>query len=359
MDTVLETPLSWALEPIKAYPELQGVQGIFKQCPEDFMVEELPNYHCSGEGEHLYLFVEKRDTNTLWLIKQLARYLELPISHVGYAGLKDRTAVTRQWLSIYWGLKRPAPSYTAFEQATGVRVLQENRHERKLRRGQLFGNRFKIVIKDVQGNRSEIDQRLEQISMQGVPNYFGPQRFGFEGQNLNQAQRMFQTKKKPSSREKASLYLSSARSYLFNWVLSQRVQQGTWQIPLVGEYYRENDDGSMKVPETVSCTQNDTGLERDNRLALTGPLWGRGKLSTSDQVMEIEQKLSQNFPLLCNGLEYSGLSQDRRLLTSKLDDTQWHWMNGDIILKFSLTAGSYATVVLRELGDIKQLIHLG
>lgn len=359
MDTVVDSPLNWALEPSKAYPPLQGVEGTFKQCPEDFIVEELPNYQCSGEGEHLYLFVEKRDTNTLWLIKQLARYLELPASHVGYAGLKDRTAVTRQWLSVYWGLKRHTPNYTAFEQATGARVLQENRHEKKLRRGQLYGNRFQILIKDVQGSHSEIDKRLKQISTQGVPNYFGPQRFGFEGQNLTQAQKMFQTRKKPFSREKASLYLSSARSYLFNWVLSQRVQHGSWQLPLLGEFYGDNDVCSREALNLSGCTQNDTVLDVDNRLALTGPLWGRGSLSTSDQVLEIEQTLSQSFPLLCDGLEHSGLSQERRLLTSKLGDIKWHWIDGDIALKFSLAAGSYATVVLRELGDIRKPTYSG
>jgi tRNA pseudouridine13 synthase len=347
--------VSWQLNGACAYEAL-AVTGVYRAEAEDFCVTELPAFECAGEGEHLYLYIEKKNTNTQWLAKQLASHVGVAESDVSYAGLKDRKAVTQQWFSIYWGLKKPAPNYAAFEQETGAKILQETRHTKKLRRGDLQGNAFTLKLTGLEGDLSALDSRLRLIFNQGVPNYFGPQRFGFDGQNLDRAFSMFERKRKERNRQKYGLYLSAARSYLFNWVLDQRIQQGQWQTPLIGDHFNLQVSAQNKESglDQGAESQQNRLFPKDPEFTITGPLWGRGRSPVTAEAQALEDEMQQQFPVFCDGLEHGGLSQDRRMLTSFLYNGQSYWEQNTLILSFTLAAGCYATAVLKELGQISE-----
>lgn len=178
--------------PVSSYPRAYGrpdSTAIIRSQPEDFQVEEQLGFQPEGEGEHHFLYLKKRNTNTEWLAKQLARFSRVPLKDVGYAGLKDRNAVTSQWFSI----RIPGtdtPDWKELE-CDDLKLLQAARHRRKLRRGALAQNRFKLRLRKLNTDRSEFENRLNQIASGGVPNYFGEQRFGHDQNNLTFANQLF------------------------------------------------------------------------------------------------------------------------------------------------------------------------
>ena len=322
------------------------VSGVLRAQPEDFFVDEVLAFEPDGEGEHVLLQVEKRNTNTQWLADQLARFAGIPKRDVSYAGLKDRNAVTRQWFSL--GLAGTTEPDWDNLNIDNVRVLQHERHRRKLRRGTLQGNRFHLVIRNVQGDLATLETRLQHIAQQGVPNYFGEQRFGHHGANLEQAVMMFQGKR-IKDRHKRSLYLSAARSYLFNDLLSQRVARGDWNHAIPGDVMLLAGTNSYFVPEV-----NDAAIPQ--RLANfdihpSGCLWGKGDTSAQAEAAELERTLAEAHPVLCRGLEQAGLKQERRALRLPVADLEWELDTPQQLLelRFFLPAGTYATTVLREL----------
>jgi tRNA pseudouridine13 synthase len=321
------------------------VRGVMRTQPEDFFVDEVLGFEPDREGEHVLLQVEKRNTNTQWLADQLARFAGIPKRDVSYAGLKDRNAVTRQWFSL--GLAGAAEPDWDNLPIDNVRVLQHARHRRKLRRGALQGNRFHLRIRELQGDLAALETRLQRIAQQGVPNYFGEQRFGHHGANLQQAEAMFQGKR-IKDRHKRSLYLSAARSFLFNELLSQRVASGDWDRAIAGDVMLLAGSNSYFVPET-----NDTTIQQ--RLSsfdihLSGCLWGKGDTPAQAEAAELERTLAETHPVLCRGLEQAGLKQERRALRLPVADLQWQLAAAEqtLELRFMLPAGAYATTVLRE-----------
>ena len=284
------------------------LQARFRVAPEDFHVEEIDGFEPTGEGEHLLLTVEKRGMNTAFAAKRIARWAGIQEMGVGYAGLKDRHAVTRQRFSVHLP-KRVAPDLASL-QDDSLRVLEHAWHHRKLPRGALRGNRFELVLRQVQGEREAIDQRLEAIARGGLPNYFGEQRFGRDGDNVEAARRMFAGQR--VRREQRSIYLSAARSAMFNAVLSARVQAGDWSTGRDGEVWMLEGSQSVFGPEAA-----DDGLaERAGRLDIhpTGPLWGRVELRCAGACRELELAVTEVFPDLRQGLEDAGLKQERRAL---------------------------------------------
>ena len=321
------------------------VSGVLRTQPEDFFVDEVLGFEPDGEGEHVLLQVEKRNTNTQWLANQLARFAGIPKRDVSYAGLKDRHAVTRQWFSL--GLAGAVePDWDSLN-IDNVRVLKHARHRRKLRRGTLQGNRFQLVIRNLQGDLATLEPRLQHIAQQGVPNYFGEQRFGHHGANLEQAVAMFQGKR-IKDRHKRSLYLSAARSYLFNELLSQRVARGDWNHAIPGDVMLLAGSNSYFVPEV-----NDAAIQQ--RLASfdihpSGCLWGKGDTPAQAEAADLERTLAETHPVLCRGLEQAGLKQERRALRLPVAELEWEVDAPKQLLelRFFLPAGAYATTVLRE-----------
>ncbi|MBW8311801.1 MAG: tRNA pseudouridine(13) synthase TruD, partial [Rhizobium sp.] len=224
------------------------LSALYRVAPEDFVVEEIPGFEPTGQGEHLLLTVEKRGANTVHIAKRLARWAGIPEMGVGYAGLKDRHAVTRQRFSVHLP-KRVAPDLAALQDEE-LRVLDSAWHNRKLPRGALKGNRFELVLREVAGEPDAIGQRLAAIAAGGLPNYFGVQRFGREGDNVEAARRMFAGQR--VHRDQRSIYLSAARSEMFNAVLAARIAAGDWASGREGEVWMLDGTQSVFGPEPAT-----------------------------------------------------------------------------------------------------------
>jgi tRNA pseudouridine13 synthase len=317
--------------------------GKIRSLPEDFIVKENLSFEPSGAGEHVFLQIEKKGENTEYVARQLSRFANVRQRDVSYAGLKDRYAVTTQWFSV-WLPGKADPDWTQFESGS-MKVLQAARHARKLKRGVLSGNSFKLVIRDWQGDQATTIRQLEQIKAHGVANYFGSQRFGNEGQNVNKALAMFEGAK--TGREQRSIYLSAARSYLFNQILAYRVTHNNWNQPVLGDTYQ--------FDLSHSCFQSEQpDAEIIRRLAAkeihpTGVLWGKGNADVSGEALVIEQAVIDAHQQLAQGLIANVIDRDRRSLRVKVQNLHWQFLNDDALeLCFTLSAGSYATSVLRE-----------
>ncbi|WP_426801474.1 tRNA pseudouridine(13) synthase TruD [Xanthomonas campestris] len=329
---------------------------------EDFQVDELPAFDASGEGEHLLLSVRKRGQNTAYVAKRLAQWAGIAEMGIGYAGLKDRHAVTTQRFSVHLP-KRIAPDLSALDD-DDMQVVEHTWHNRKLQRGALHGNRFVLTLREVVGDQTAIDARLHAIAARGIPNWFGEQRFGRDGGNVAAALAMFgytrqldgtlaPAPKRRLRNDQRSLLLSAARSALFNQVLTARVEQGDWDAPLDGEAWMLDGSRSVFGPEPWS----EVLAERLARFDIhpSGPLWGAGELRCSADAAAIEQAaLSDPQSLaLRTGLEAAGLKQERRALRLRPQALSHAWSDAQTLqLTFALPPGCYATAVLWELGEV-------
>jgi tRNA pseudouridine13 synthase len=332
---VSELPFAFGAAPLTAR---------LRVAPEDFIVEEILGYDTDGVGEHALLWVEKRGANTDWVACELARFAEVPPVNVGYAGLKDRHAVTRQAFSVQLP-GRPDPDWSTFPHAE-VKVLAATRHGRKLKRGALRGNRFVLTLREVQGEREAAERVLQQIAARGVPNYFGEQRFGREGGNLAQARAMFAGRR--MDRDKRSILLSAARSQIFNSVLALRVEQGTWDTALPGEIWSLAGSRSWFGPEPFDAAL--AGRLAQGDIHPSGPLWGEGEPPSADVVGALERQVAAQYADLAEGLVKARMEQERRALRLMPKDLRWRWLDDATLeLAFELPAGAYATVVVREL----------
>ncbi|WP_066963399.1 tRNA pseudouridine(13) synthase TruD [Microbulbifer sp. Q7] len=308
-----------------------AIRADFRTEPEDFVVDELAapeRATASGEGEHVLIQIKKRGANTGFVAQQLAQLAGVQSKDVGYYGLKDRHAVTTQWFSV-WLAQKPEPEWQRVN-SDEISVLQHYRGLRKLRRGDHLGNRFQIRLRNVQGDRVKADEVLAQMPG-GVPNYFGEQRFGHHGGNLDLVNRLVADqqagKRGRVPRNQKAFAMSAARSWLFNQVLASRVRQGNWLEALSGE------------PEPQG----------------SGPLWGRGRNLASDVQLALEEAAMAPWKPWCDWLEHCGLSQERRALLLVPQGFQATWEGDDLTLNFALPPGTFATAVLRELAELANL----
>ena len=336
-------------DPVAPLPRAWGGvagSGSLRVSPEDFQVVEDLGLEPSGAGEHVFLKIRKRNLNTLEVAGHIARLAGVRQRDVSYAGLKDRAAVATQTFSVHLPGK-PEPDWRALE-GDNLRVLDARRHHRKLRRGTLRGNHFRLRIPDFHGDAGLLAQRLEQVSAGGVPNYFGSQRFGREGSNLQRAQALFAGELKKVRRDKRSIWLSAARSWLFNLVLAERVRQGNWNRLLEGDVMQlAGRSGQFHARHDNDLAER---LERQE-VHVTGPLCGRpGRaLVPEGMALALEQKVLASRQAWTEGLRRFGLEQDRRPLGMRVMDLQWGLQGTQLELGFRLGRGSYATVVMREL----------
>ena len=325
------------------------LSAFFRSRPEDFQVEEVDGFEPAGQGEHLLLTVEKRGMNTVHAAKRIARWAGIPEMGVGYAGMKDRHAVTRQRFSVHFP-KRVAPDLAGLV-SDDLRVLASVWHNRKLPRGALKGNRFVLLLRGVEGDPAAIGQRLQAIASQGLPNYFGEQRFGREGDNVESARRMFAGER--VHRDQRSIYLSAARSEIFNAVLGARVADGSWASGAEGDVWMLDGTQSVFGPEPASDELAARAARQD--IHPTGPMWGLGELRPTGAVRAVEQTASAPFADLRAGLEAAGLKQERRALRVRVDGLAWQWPEpGQLQLAFGLSPGAYATGLLEALGDVRE-----
>lgn len=337
----------WRLD----WPVSMGVraaQAALKACPADFVVDEnLDVSGCKG-GEHLLLRIEKTGDNTEYVARQLAVLAGCRHFDVGFCGLKDRHAVTRQWFSVY----RPGQEGEDHELVDRVAetwpVLEQCRALKKLRRSDHQGNRFEIMLTDVNGQQAAVDRALTQLREAGCPNYFGSQRFGHDGRNLDRAIAMdpatmisgrgHKGKKRGRGRSSSGgsesknvLYFSAARSWLFNEVLAHRVNAGNWQARLDGE----------------------PGLPGKEDTAVTGPLWGDGGTSALSVQGELERAIVSRYPQVEAVFAITRMRPERRRLILMPEKLQWQWLSADrLSLSFGLAPGQYATTLLGDVFDL-------
>lgn len=319
--------------------------AVIRRQPEDFRVTERLSFPLDGNGQHVFLLVQKRNLNTDDVSKLLARFANVKQVAIGYAGLKDKHAVTRQWFSVDLAGK-PEPLWSELE-TEDLQVLEVTRHSRKLKRGAIAENRFEILLRGFKGDPGELEQRLEKIKLSGVPSYFGEQRFGYNESNLKKAEELAKNPQKKIKRHMRSIYLSSVRSFLFNQVLSRRVSDNSWDSPLAGDVFMLDGSHSIFSPEQIDDEIKRRVTEKD--IHPTGPMWGAGELISHLEVLELEKQLASDYPQWCAFLEKAGLKQERRALRLPVRRLEWGQQDGNVLLKFALSAGSYATVVLREL----------
>ena len=322
------------------------LNGMIRTLPEDFKVDEKFSFDFTGEGEHALIHIEKTDTNTDWLARQIAEVSGLKKGDVSYAGLKDRKAVTTQWFSV-WLPGKPDPDWSLLN-SENVKVLDSCRHNRKLRRGSLLGNQFTLTVRNIEGDASDLEYRMNTIKQNGVPNYFGEQRFGIDGKNLEKAAIMFGGKRE-KDRFKRSIYLSAARSAMFNDVLSQRVAMNKWADAISGDVMLLDNSHSYFLVDEIDKKIIQRLNEHD--IHPSGPLWGRGELLSKGIVADLENELPGKFEVFDLGLKNARLDQERRSLRLSVNHLQWNYNSDNKILELSffLPAGGYATSVLREI----------
>ncbi len=318
--------------------------GTIRTIVEDFKVEEIPRVLPEGEGSHLWLWVEKRSANTEWVARELAKLAGCALRDVGYAGLKDRHAITRQWFSVPFSEAAPLDLEAA--ENADYRILKQQRHAKKLKRGTLNGNHFELKIRDLKADATALQKRLEYIRAHGVPNYFGPQRFGHGGRNV-QAGFELLSKRARLPRNKRSIFLSAIRSYLFNQVLAERVRLNTWDKVIDGDLVMLN--GTQSV---FACAQPDAEIEdrcRRHDIHPSGPMPGDGGTQPEGTALELEQRVLSGWPELTALLRSQRLQASRRSLRLFPSALEWKLSADDLLISFTLPPGAYATTVLREL----------
>ncbi|WP_299079868.1 tRNA pseudouridine(13) synthase TruD [uncultured Paraglaciecola sp.] len=337
------------------YPKLT-ISGQFKSKVEDFQVTEQLGYNPIGEGEHIYLWVRKKGLNTAYLAEQIAKFTQLPLRAVTYAGRKDKHAQTEQWFSVHLPGKGEF-DWTQFNQP-GAEILKSIRHNKKLRTGVLKGNQFNITLRQLTSTTG-IDARLQQIKQQGVPNYYGPQRFGStlhdpRGGNLVLAEKMINGET-IRNRNKRSMAISALRSWLFNEMLHSRLKNGCLNKALPGDVMQLAGSHSFFCAEQLDEATLSRIQQQD--IYLTAPLWGCGQLASQSEALQFEQGLAQLHPAVTKTLEELGLKQERRATNLFPKDLKWSLQQNVLNLSFSLPTGTFATSVLRELLDLQDDSH--
>ncbi len=337
-----------ALQPPRAHgAPLPPAQ--IRAVPEDFHVEEQLSFEPSGTGPHWLLRVEKRTANTRWVAAEIARLAGVPSGDVGYAGLKDRHAVAVQWFSVPG--QATAAEFWLNVRTPEFKVLEAHANLRKLRRGALSGNRFRIRLRHVNWSREQLESKLQTLRAHGAPNYFGPQRFGRDGYNLDRAATWMQSGVAPRGRAERGFALSAARSLVFNAVLARRVEAGDWSQLAPGDLANLEGSGSH-----FSVSAVDDELRR--RLNVfdihpSGPLWGSGLPASQGQALQHELAVSHEFAAVTDLLASQGLSQERRALRCAIRALSAEHDAGTLTLSFSLGRGQFATAVLREICELE------
>ncbi|KTD42012.1 tRNA pseudouridine(13) synthase TruD [Legionella parisiensis] len=316
----------------------------FKCSPEDFQVDEFFDSPFSGEGEHIVLRIEKTGVTTEVVVRSLAKLLNKPVKSIGYSGLKDRQAQATQWLSIH----APGEQIAGIAQLTASnwRVLEWTRHHRKLRPGFLTGNRFIIRLREI-SHAEDLLERIERIKEQGVPNYFGEQRFGRNANNLLKAEKMLVQGYRVKDRFLLGIYCSAARSWIYNLILSRRVMEQCWNTPLPGDVMQLKGSNSIFAIDQI----DDKLLQRikDKDISPASPLPGKSKNKTKDEALQLVNEIYLDWQPWLGGLEHYGLEEDWRANILHAEQLTCVIKDNLAELSFSLPAGSYATAILREL----------
>lgn len=319
--------------------------GKLKQLPEHFIVKEVLGFSFTGKGEHLMVKIRKTGENTKYVANELAKFCGVKSKDISWAGLKDRHAVTEQWLSVHLP-KSDHLKFALFEAThPGVEILEMTRHNKKLRPGDLLGNSFQLIATEVT-DMDDVLARLEKVKISGVPNYFGSQRFGHEGNNVTEARRWGRENVRTRDNTKRSFYLSAARSWIFNHIVSQRITEGYFSQPIDGDILLDRSD--RIVNENVTSEENIQKIQ-SGELSISAALAGDNQLPTTDTALALEQPNLDAEPDLMALICGNRMRHERRSVELHPENLTWSSEGDTLTLNFSLTSGSFATVIVREL----------
>jgi tRNA pseudouridine13 synthase len=339
-------------------------QAQLKAEPADFRVDEVLGFTPSGSGEHLFIQLRKTNLSTTEVARLLSKQLRVPDRGIGYAGMKDRRAETTQWFSVVLDQAREAELEGL--QQSGLEVLQCHRNSRKLKTGSHKANAFNIVLREFSGNREEVERRLHRLQEAGVPNYFGQQRFGRQLSNLKQLQRYVveESDSVAQGRVKRGMLYSAARAWVFNHLLSRRLQMGNWNRYLEGDVLNLAGTQRSFVVDPGAWDAKLQGRLDELDIHITGILPGvqsdQDKYATRGEPADIETVVLEEFASLVAALCRWGLQADRRPLRFRVDDLRWGWQTEqELELAFTLPRGAYATSLLREVCQLTEASVFG
>ena len=331
----------WAVLPAITN-DLAGTGGETRTCIEDFVVSEIPRQPPSGEGDFAYAYVEKRGLNTHDLVAAI-RAQGVPYNEIGVAGLKDKNALTRQWLSVPVA---HSEAFSSLDDMEGVTVLETSCDDDRLRRGHLRGNRFEVRVRrpheDWERRAGSI---LECLRVAGLPNYFGPQRFGRFNGNAIDAVRLMRGEKVPGGRRLNDFFVSALQAHMFNWNLKARIETGVYDRVLPGDRARRHDTGGMFIVGDAASES-----ERSLRLEISAvlPLYGRKVSGGLEEAAALEERTLQRFGLRRSN--FRSLTKGAWRISRVLpEDVSFRACDDGYIVEFTLPNGSYATTLLREL----------
>jgi tRNA pseudouridine13 synthase len=324
---------------LPVYTELCGV-GTIKNEFADFKVHENLPIELTGSGEHLYLFIEKTNANTRYVVGELAAHFQVSDREIGYAGMKDRHGITCQWFSIY--LTKAQHKDWQDISHPEFKVLEASLHNKKLKIGDLESNSFDITVREFEGDFAKVEERVVALNKSGFANYFGSQRFGNEGNTLEEAKQwLINGERVKKSQE--GLYISAIRSFLFNKILEKRVKQGSWNKILLGELaWNPANEGYMLV-ESV-----DDGLTPG--LVPTIQLFGRDRFQARSEAADIEKEVFVDNDELCQLLLKRKVNADRRACFTRPVQLEAKQIDAStLVFSFTLDKGCYATVLLEQI----------
>jgi len=326
-----------------------AISADVKSCPEDFQVREELGFTPDGAGEHVLFHIRKINITTEAVLTDLSKQLGVATRDIGCCGLKDKLGVTQQWFSVVIPIKQEIPTL----EGNSWQVLEAVRHGKKLRKGIHKGNHFVITLRNLDGDIQQLQGHINNVAANGFPNYFGEQRFGRSGENIQKAERLFagHFKCKPFQR---SMYYSAARSYLFNCYLSARVNDGHWNTAIAGDSYNLSGSNAIFGPDVL----NDELIARvsTHDIHPVGPLFGDGAIRLEDAALEYARPLLESHSQLIDGLVSARVKSAWRPLRVVPKSLNFELVDGKCVLAFSLPVGSYATVMIRELVNVNEAV---
>ena len=374
MKTALEDSSATAFAAVDSLAYLLGkpeLSAEFKTELADFKVDEKLGFTPVGAGDHFLIRIRKRDLATTEVARMLAHTANVRLGDVGYSGMKDRRGECSQWFSVKvahsssGNLERDLKAI----ESPGLEILELQRNNRKLSIGSHKANRFCLLLRNCLGEAEEYERRLSTLSEAGMPNYFGAQRFGRQMNNLYQAQELFAAEDsrrgaggRDGRKQRRGMLYSASRSFLFNQILSRRVQESTWDRYLDGDVL--NLDGTdrcfLVAPDEWDAVlqQRLEELDIHPTAALPGEINSQDKYVPRGKTADMEDAVCQNYATLLDGLQRHGVGAARRALRCKISDMCWNWQEKHLEIQFSLPRGAYATSLLRELCILQEFESL-
>ncbi|MFO8234780.1 MAG: tRNA pseudouridine(13) synthase TruD [Bacteroidales bacterium] len=329
--------------------DLEGIGGKIKTSYENFIVNEIPAYQPSCEGEHLFIHITKKGITTKEVQKALAKIYNANSQDVEFAGIKDKYAVTSQFFSVWLHKGQEKDLVYQLEKVMPVTINSIAFHNRKLKMGHLKGNAFKIKITDIKISLYEAYQRASRIANiiheNGLPNFYGQQRFGIDGDNAERGFNILKGKEKNHNKWLKRFLLSSLQSHLFNYYLTRRIEHNLFNRILKGDIAKKQDTGGLFVVEEMEQEQKRL---QNKEICFTGPMYGKKMKQAGDEAGEFEKTILDENDITPEELKEAKITGTRRAGIILPEITMNQEEDG-LILKFTLPKGAFATIVLREI----------